>query len=72
MTCQSLFGVGEGLAAGVGEGFAGVFEEDLDGFDEDLDFDLAANEMGASARQRTPAVRRERSRGAFIIYKGAG
>ena len=60
MTCQSLLGVGEGLAAGVGEGFA----EDLDF--EDFDF---ARPRGARQRQRTPAISRERNRGAFIVSK---
>jgi hypothetical protein len=30
MTCQSWFGVGEGLAAGVADGLAAAFSEDFD------------------------------------------
>jgi hypothetical protein len=58
------------VAEGFAEDFEEDFEDDFEVFDEDLD--LAANEMGGSERQRTPAVRRERNRRAFIIYKGAG
>ena len=62
MTCQSLFGVAEGEA----EGLAADFEDDF----ED-DFDLA-KEVDPSPRQTTPATKRKRSRGAFIIKRGAG
>jgi len=61
-----LFGVGEGEAAGLAAVFGGVFE---DVFDDDLDF---AKAPGARPRQRTPAMRRRRRRGAFIINRGAG
>jgi hypothetical protein len=54
------------VAEGLAEDFEDDFDEDLEVFEEDLDF--AANERGASERQRTPAIRRERSREAFIIY----
>ena len=69
MTCQSLLGVGEGLAAGVADGLAD-FGEDFEAFEEDLD--LAAKEMGLSERHTTPAMRSKMDRGAFIIYMGAG
>src|SRR6476620_8758028 len=69
MTCQSLFGVGDGFAAGVAEGLADDFGVDFDDDDFDLDF---ARAKGPRERQRTPATRREVSRGAFIGYRGAG
>src|SRR5438105_856311 len=60
MTCQSLFGVGEGLAAGVADGLA----EDLG-----RDFGLAGEGV-ARTRERTVAMRKKGNRGAFIGYSG--
>jgi hypothetical protein len=69
MTCQSLFGVGEG--DGVGDGFA--LAEDLadDFFVDALDLalDLAASEGEASESDRTPAMAKEQSRRLIILYK---
>jgi hypothetical protein len=65
-----LFGVGDGFAAGLAEGLADVLAEVFEEvFEEDLDF---AKEIEARPRQRTPAMRKERSRGAFIGNKAAG
>ena len=62
------------MAAGVGEGFAVLaedFEEDLDDL-EGFDFALAAWRSGRSDKDTTPAIRREKNRGAVINYsKGA-
>ena len=69
MTSQSLFGVGEGLAAGVAEGLEDL-ADDFEDFDEDLD--LAAKLRGLSERHNTPAMRTRINRGVFISYKGAG
>src|SRR5256885_12394999 len=70
MTCQSLLGVGEGDAVGLAEALADDFDEDL-GEDLDDDFDFA-KEMEPRQRQRMPAIRKERNRGAFINNRGAG
>ena len=64
-----MFGVGDGLGAG-GEDLAEVFEDDFaDDFDDDFDL---AKVPDARPRQRTPATKRKRNRGAFIINSGAG
>src|SRR5947207_9297980 len=65
MTCQSLFGVGDGEAVGLAEVFAVLLPDD---FEDDLDF---AKVPETRPRHRTPAINRKRSR-AFIINRGAG
>src|SRR2546423_558107 len=62
MTCQSLFGAGEGLAAGVEEDFGEAFED----LEEDFDF---AKQIDERQRQSTPAMRRKRDRVAFILNR---
>src|SRR5687768_2446350 len=68
MTCQSLFGVGEG--AGVGDAFA-LAEDLADDFVDalDLDLDLAASEGDASESDKRPAMAKEQSRRLIILYK---
>ena len=68
MTCQSLFGVGDG--DGVGDAFA-LAEDLADDFVDALDLalDLAASDDEASESERTPAMAKEQSRRLIILYK---
>jgi hypothetical protein len=65
MTCQSLFGVGDG--EGVGVVFALAEDLAVDFFVDALD--LAAIEGEASANERRPAMARKQSRRLIILYK---